>query len=56
VIYGTRDQLVIRGKVREIFGDDAQHVTAHTIREAHIISRKASRFLLSRIVVSLGNV
>jgi pimeloyl-ACP methyl ester carboxylesterase len=52
-IYGTRDQLVIRGKVHEIFGEDAQHVTAHTIREAHIISRKASRFLLSRIVASL---
>lgn len=49
VIYGTRDQLVIRGKVKEIFGEDVEHVAAHTIRESHRITAKAARFLAERI-------
>jgi pimeloyl-ACP methyl ester carboxylesterase len=53
VIYGTLDQVVIRGKVREVFGEDMPHITAHTIRETHNISRRASRFLLQRIAYVL---
>lgn len=49
VIYGTRDQLVFRGKTKLIFGEDATNVTAHTIRESHRISPKASLFLADRI-------
>jgi pimeloyl-ACP methyl ester carboxylesterase len=49
VIYGTRDRVVIRGKTREIFGDDVTNITAHNIRESHGISVKASKFLLERI-------
>lgn len=49
VIYGTRDRLVIRGKTQEIFGEDVKNITAHTIRENHSISSKASTFILQRI-------
>ena len=49
VIYGALDQVVIRGKIREVFGEDTSHITSHTIRETHSISRRASRFLLQRI-------
>ncbi len=49
VIYGTRDRLVIRGKTRLLFGEDVTNITAHTIRESHRISDKASRFLAERI-------
>jgi len=49
VIYGSRDRLVIRGKTQEIFGNDAINITAHTIRQNHGISPKASVFILQRI-------
>ncbi len=49
VIYGTRDRLVIRGKTKLLFGEDATNITAHTIRESHRISNKASQFLTERI-------
>lgn len=49
VIYGSRDQLVFRGETKLIFGEDAKNVTAHTIRESHRISAKASAFLADRI-------
>lgn len=48
VIYGSYDMLVIRGKARHIFGKDST-VTTHRIRERHIISTKASRFIVSRV-------
>ena len=51
VIYGTYDTLVIRGKTRHIFGDKA-NITAHTIRERHMISPKASRFIANRILAA----
>ncbi|HVV67404.1 MAG TPA: alpha/beta hydrolase [Candidatus Saccharimonadales bacterium] len=50
VIYGSRDMLVIRGKIQHIFGENHDHVTAHTIRERHVISEKASRFIVARIL------
>jgi len=53
VIYGSRDMLVIRGKARHIFGTDTANITAHTIRERHIISAKASKFLVERIAAAL---
>ena len=53
VIYGTYDMFVIRGKPQQIFGAEAQNVTAHTIRERHVISEKASRFLIERIKAAL---
>jgi pimeloyl-ACP methyl ester carboxylesterase len=49
VIYGTRDRLVIRGKTKVIFGEDAEHITAHTIRVSHNITKKACHFLAERI-------
>jgi cis-3-alkyl-4-acyloxetan-2-one decarboxylase len=54
VIYGTYDMFVIRGKPRQIFGEEVQNVTAHTIRERHVISEKASRFLVERIKAALA--
>jgi pimeloyl-ACP methyl ester carboxylesterase len=53
VIYGTKDRLVIRGKTKEIFGEDVTNITAHNIRENHGISTKASVFLLQRIEAAL---
>ena len=53
VIYGSRDMLVIRGKVKQIFGSDSALITAHTIRERHVISVKASRYLVERIRIAL---
>ncbi len=53
VIYGTFDMLVIRGKPHKIFGDAKERITAHTIRAGHIISPKASRFLVQRIMAAL---
>ncbi len=49
VIYGRFDMLVIRGKPQKFFGKDSGHITAHTIRESHVISQKASRFIVERI-------
>lgn len=54
IIYGTLDMFVIRGQPREIIGEEADHVQSHTIRERHVISKKASRFLVERISVALG--
>jgi pimeloyl-ACP methyl ester carboxylesterase len=53
IIYGSRDRLVIRGRTREIFGEDVLHVTAHTIKENHRISPKASAFLIERIEAAI---
>ncbi|MEO8104952.1 MAG: alpha/beta hydrolase [Candidatus Saccharibacteria bacterium] len=53
VIYGSRDMLVLRGKVARIFGTTATNITVHTIRERHVISPKASQFLVDRIVAAL---
>jgi pimeloyl-ACP methyl ester carboxylesterase len=52
VVYGSRDMLVIRGKVQTIFGKDASNITAHTIRERHVISVKAAKFLAGRILAA----
>jgi cis-3-alkyl-4-acyloxetan-2-one decarboxylase len=57
VIYGSRDRVVIRGKTKAIFGEDATHITAHTIRASHHISKKASSFLVERIEAAVkGNI
>lgn len=50
VIYGSYDMFVIRGKPKHIFGEDNGNVTAHKIRERHVISVKASRFIVARIM------
>lgn len=55
VIYGSRDRLVIRGKTKVIFGEDATHVTAHTIRASHSISQAASHFLADRIMAAVND-
>lgn len=49
VIYGSFDMLVIRGKPKHIFGENNDQVTAHTIRARHMISARASRFIVDRI-------
>jgi hypothetical protein len=53
VIYGTYDMFVIKGKPRQVFGEDKQRIVSHTIRERHIISAKASRFIVARITAAL---
>lgn len=52
IIYGTRDRLVFRGETKELFGEDATNITAHTIKENHRVSPSASKFLVERIVAA----
>jgi pimeloyl-ACP methyl ester carboxylesterase len=49
VIYGSYDMFVIRGRKEQVFGSDSSLITAHTIRERHAISPKASQFIMRRI-------
>ncbi len=56
VVYGTYDMFVIHGKPQQVFGEDSDNVTAHTIRERHTISKRASRFLVERITAALDVV
>lgn len=53
VIYGSRDMLVIRGKVQTIFGKDAINLTEHTIKARHRITPAAASFIQSRIEAGL---
>jgi pimeloyl-ACP methyl ester carboxylesterase len=53
VIYGSFDMLVIRGKPQLFFGKGTKFM-AHTIRARHVISVKASRFIVERIEVALA--
>lgn len=48
VIYGTRDTLVIRGKPEKFFGKDT-NIKAYNIKERHVITLKASKFISERI-------
>jgi cis-3-alkyl-4-acyloxetan-2-one decarboxylase len=52
VIYGSYDMLVIGGKPRHIFHESGDRITAHKIRERHVISAKASRFIVERILAT----
>lgn len=54
VIYGRLDMFVIRGKPQHVFGTDATNIKAHTIRARHVITPKASRFIVGRIEAALG--
>jgi pimeloyl-ACP methyl ester carboxylesterase len=51
VIYGSFDMLVIRGKPQHIFTEENQ-VTTYKIWERHLISAKASRFIVERILAT----
>lgn len=53
VIYGRFDMLVIRGRPRQFFGERADSITAHTVRARHVISLKASQFLVARIQAAI---
>ena len=53
IIYGSRDLLVIRGKVQEVLGLDSKLVTLHTIKERHAISPEGSKFIVDRIKTAL---
>jgi cis-3-alkyl-4-acyloxetan-2-one decarboxylase len=52
VIYGTFDMLVIRGKPHQFFGSDKENIVAYTVRAGHVISPKASRFIVERIMAA----
>jgi pimeloyl-ACP methyl ester carboxylesterase len=56
VIYGSRDMLVIRGKVTAIFGLDVDHITAHTIKARHRITPVTAEFLAERLKVAVGEL
>jgi pimeloyl-ACP methyl ester carboxylesterase len=54
VIYGSFDMFVIRGKAQQFFGTDTENIAVHNIRTRHVISPKASRFLVERITAALN--
>lgn len=49
VIYGSRDMVVIRGKVQTIFGEDVSNITGHTIKARHRITPSVAAFIYERI-------
>ncbi len=54
IIYGSLDIVVIRGKPKNFFGANAEHISARSIREFHGISPRASMFLAGRIAEAVG--
>lgn len=54
IIYGSRDILVIRGKVHKTLGLDDKLVALHTIKERHALSPQASKFIVKRITNALA--
>lgn len=54
VIYGTFDMFVIRGKTENIFGSTKENITTHNVRAKHVISPKASKLIVQRIVASFS--
>lgn len=54
VIYGSRDMLVIRGKVTAIFGVDVNHITTHTIKARHRITPVTADFLATRLEAAVS--
>jgi pimeloyl-ACP methyl ester carboxylesterase len=52
VIYGRFDMFVIRGQPQRMFGVDTENIAAHTVRARHVISLKASQFLVERILAA----
>jgi pimeloyl-ACP methyl ester carboxylesterase len=53
VIYGTMDMFVIRGKTERIFGADSGNISSFNVLSNHVINRKASRLIASRVLASL---
>ncbi|MEK7594614.1 MAG: alpha/beta hydrolase [Patescibacteria group bacterium] len=48
-IYGTYDMFVIRGSLQQTFGTDSDQIVSHKLRVGHVISVRASRFIVERI-------
>ena len=48
-IYGTFDMFVIRGNLQQTIGTNSDHIVSHKLRVGHVISVRASRFLVERI-------
>jgi len=53
VIYGSFDMFVIRGKAEQFLGSDTDHIAVHNVRARHVISAKASRFIVARVAAAL---
>ncbi len=49
IIYGSLDVVVIRGKPKQIFGDQTPHIKTHIITDTHGVSPRASKYLAKRI-------
>jgi pimeloyl-ACP methyl ester carboxylesterase len=56
VIYGSFDMFVIRGKAQQFFGADTDNIAVHNIRARHVISPKASRFIVERVMAAFNEV
>ena len=56
VIYGSRDMIVIRGKVKAIFGEDNPLLTGHTIRARHRITKQTARFVAERLHTAVNEI
>jgi pimeloyl-ACP methyl ester carboxylesterase len=51
-IYGSFDMVVIKGTIQHVYGTDDERMQVHTVRAGHRITRKASRFIYSRILAA----
>jgi pimeloyl-ACP methyl ester carboxylesterase len=56
VIYGTKDRLVIRGKTKQLFGEDTENIVTMTIKERHFVSKEASLLIAKRVQASTSEV
>ena len=54
IIYGTRDMVVIRGKVKQTLGLNDNQITIHTLKEGHSLSESACVFIASRVQASIA--
>jgi len=54
VIYGSRDRVVIKGKTKALFGEDATNIQSYTVKASHNVSKKASLFIAQRIQAAVN--
>lgn len=51
VIYGSRDMVVIKGKVVDIFGSDHTQVAQHKVRASHRLNAAAAQLIAAQITL-----
>jgi pimeloyl-ACP methyl ester carboxylesterase len=55
VIYGQMDIFVIKGKPTKIFGENKTNIVSHKVAARHVITKRASRLIVSRITEAVNS-